>query len=485
MATAFSTAIFFLLGSSRDYIIVNSDFSRSYLIAVFFMLAFPIISLFVSTKFVITGFYLKSTSLLMLASLFLMSLHNPILAAISLVAISAYSLIWWETSRTTESAVKKLFTFSAAMIFMYFVGSIIHFVIEPASYNPTFASIGEEYAFQPTGVPLLLRNGFIFITPYFQGTFSPLSFTIFTAISALLTENYFGIFKLLKGGPGSSRIQGSAYGAISLLSCQCEGGISLLPTMAVLLISIAMVPILVESFILLALTNFLINRYYLLGKIVNPLRRISSPGNRIPGLILAALLFLGTPMVETVGIYLGLISNMFFFFGIGILMTVASYYEVTVIGRLIGYSRHLNRVILAIMFTLASVLMFIWYIPAYTIPAIEQVSVFLLMNVTNIISGTLFGIVRLSSTRSIGQLLDEFIALMFGMPPIIVFYLSALAQIQVWPTFSITQQIEFGLGLWALILPFMWLTTNLSLNEARVNVTSPIIAKEAGLLNVE
>lgn len=469
LATILSTILFFIFGSERGSIVVINDFQSAHFIAIFFILAFSVVSILIPPKFRIYGFYLKSTSLLVFLSMTIISIHSPLLFGISLVSLIAYSLVWWRTSYTISSALKKFLTFSSAMTFMYFAGSLIHFVIEPAGYPATFASIGEAYVFQPTGVPLLLRYGFIFISPYFQGTISPLSFLMFAAISAILTENYFSIFGLLKRGNGKTRIQGAAYGTISLLSCQCEGGISLLPTMAVLIISIAMVPILLESFLLLLLTNLFINRFYMQGESVRILRRISQPGSKLPGIVLAAVLFLGTPMIETIGIYFGLISNMFFFFGIGILMTIASYYEVTLIGRLLGYNRKLNVAVQLAIFIVASFFMFVWYVPQYTMMAIDQVNVFLVMNATSIVSGFFFGMIRLSSGKATGQLLDEFLALMFGMPPIIVFYFSALAQIQLWPVFSLTEQIEFGLIVWALILPFMWLTTNISLNDAGEN----------------
>lgn len=481
LATVLSTLIYFILGTGRGGIVIINDFRDSSYLAIFFVTALPVISLVIPDKLRIAGFYLKSTSLMIFIALTLISLHSATLFVISLVPLVAYSLVWQKTSNRVPSALKKFITFSAAMTFMYFAGSLIHFVTEPMGYPATFASIAEAYVFQPTGVPLLLKYGFVFTTPYFQGTMSPFSFLIFTAISAILTENYFSIFGLLRRGNGKTRIQGAAYGTISLLSCQCEGGISLLPTMAILIISIAMVPILLESFVLLLLTNLFINRFYLRGESVRILRIINQPGSKLPGLVLAAILFLGTPMIETTGIYFGLISNMFFFFGIGILMTVASYYEVTLIGRLLGYSRRLNVAVLSIMFIAASFFMFIWYVPHYTMLAIDQVTMFLVMNVTNISSGFLFGMIRLSSGKATGQLLDEFLALMFGMPPIIVFYFSALVQIQLWPVFSLTEQIEFGLIVWALILPFMWLTTNISLNDAGENfagMKAPILDRK-------
>lgn len=481
LATILFTLLFFVVGTSSGSIVIINDFRIAQYFAILSIIIMSLASLLVQNRLEIVGFYLRSTSLLVFLSMTIISLHSLLLFGLSLIPLIAYSLVWVKKSYTIRSAFKKLMTFSAAMTFMYFAGSLLHLIIEPASYPTTFASISEAYVFNPTGVPLLLKYGFIFFSPYFQGTISPLSFIMFAAISAILTENYFSIFGLLKGGNGRSRIQGAAYGTISLLSCQCEGGISLLPTMAVLIISIAMVPILLESFFLLVMTNLFINRFYLRGKSVGVLKKIGSSGNTLPRFALAAILFLGTPLVETIGIYFGLISNMFFFFGIGILMTVASYYEVTLVGRLIGYSRKLHPAILSAFFIVASFFMFIWYVPRYTLLAIDQIPVFLIMNATSLISGFLFGIIRLSSVKSTGQLLDEFIALMFGMPPIVVFYFSALAQIQFWPVFSLTEQILFGLVIWALILPFMWLTTNLSLNDVGENfarIKTPILNRK-------
>lgn len=469
LVTVFSTLVYFIMGISNHDILVMSDLHPLYLVAIIFVISFPILSILIPKRWGVAGFYLKSVSLMILAALAFVAMHSLVLFSISLVPLLAYIIVWRTTTSDVDNPVKKLVTFSVAMTFMYIAGTMFHVGAEPPSYPSTFAPISEVYVFSSAGVPFFLKGGIEFITPYVQGVFSPLSFIIFTAISAILTENYFGIFGLLRKQEGKTKISGSAYGAVSLLSCQCEGGISLLPTMAYLVITIAMVPVLTESLALLLLTNILINRYYLNGTKVDILNRIGNPRGKAAGITVAALLFLGTPLVETFGIYLGLISNIFFFFGIGILMTVSAYYEAVFLGRLLGYNRKLNSAVLVVMFALAPVLMFIWYFPHFTMLAVSQVSMFLVMNATSIVAGFLFGLIKLSSRRAVGQLLEEFIALMFGMPPIIVFYISALKQLQIWPIFNITQQVEFGLVVWALILPFMWITTNISLNDAREN----------------
>lgn len=475
MATALATIIYFIVGISSRDIVIMSDFSKLHYVAIGFILVFPLVSLFIPDRFQPTGFYMKSVSLLIFLGLTFTAIHRIALFAISLAPLLSYSFLWWDSSRDLKLELKKLLTFSLAMTFMYLAASMFHVGPEPSFYPSTFASVSEAYVFATHGVPYLLKGGIAFITPYIQGVISPISFIIFTFISALLTENYFGIFTLLRKGNGETRISGAAYGAVSLLSCQCEGGISLLPTMAYLVITIAMIPILAESLGLLLLTNLLINRFYIHGSKVRILERISRPSSQAIEYGVAAILFLATPLVETIGIYFGLITDVFFFFGIGILMTVSAYYETIFIGKLVGYKRKLSGAIMIAMFLIASVLMFIWYFPQLTIAAVEQVSTFLLMNVTSIVAGFLFGMVKLSSGRATGQLLEEFITLMFGMPPIIVFYFSALVQVQLWPVFNITQQTEFGLVVWAIILPFMWLTTNISLNEAVDNFTRTVL----------
>ncbi len=475
IATVVSTFVYFIIGISNRDIVIISDFSRMHYVAIAFILVFPIISILVPERFHPLGFYMKSVSLLIFLGLVFTAVHSVSLFSISLAPFLSYSFLWWYSSSDVRLELKKLVTFSLAMTFMNLASSMFHVGPEPSFYPATFASVSEAYVFSPNGVPYLLEGGVAFITPYIQGVFSPLSFVIFTTISALLTENYFGIFSVLRRGNGETRVSGAAYGAVSLLSCQCEGGISLLPTMAYLVITIAMIPILAESLGLLLLTNLLIRRYYLNGRKVKLLGNLSSPENKAPGYAMAAILFLATPLVETAGIYFGMITNVFFFFGIGILMTVSAYYEVVFIGNLIGYGKRINPAILAVMFVAASIIMFMWYIPQYTTMAVKLVSVFLVMNLTSLAAGFFLGIIRLSSGKATGQLLEEFITLMFGMPPIIVFYFSALAQVQLWPVFNITQQTEFGLVVWAIILPFMWLTTNISLNDASENYAMPII----------
>lgn len=473
----FLTIIYYTFGINYKVLFFVSGFSQAHYSIVAAISLISGISLFLPVKFATARFYFRTLTLLIFAGLLMISLHSAILLVISIAIFLPYAASWVFEYRHRKNSVKKLVTFTAAILFMMFVGNVVHFFVTPAWYPATFTPIQDQFAPPGGVVPFLLYYGMSLYSPFFQISLSPVSFLIFTLISAILTENYFGIFGLVQRGNGKTKIQGTAYGVISLLSCQCEGGISLLPTMAVLIISISMIPILGESLLLLILTNLLINRYYMKGSRVRFFNRFSGIERKASGIILAAMLFIGTPVAEVAGIYLGLLSNMFFFFGIGILMTVSAYYEVIVIGKLLGYRRTPHAAILSGLFLVASAFMFIWYIPSFTISAIENVSVFLLMNLTSIISGIAFGIIRLSTRKGTGQLLDEFIALMFGMPPIIVFYLSAVSNITIWPQFGITQQLEFGIIVWALILPFMWLTTNISLNDAGDNFTGIIIPK--------
>lgn len=434
-------------------------------------------SILLPSKYATVRFYLSSLTLLIFVGLFFLSLHSGILLIISLLLLIPYSYYWFMEYREYESALKKLLTFSAAILFMYFVGNLLHFFISPISYPSTFVPIQDQFAPPGGRVPFLLYYGISVYSPLFQISLSPVSLLMFSLISSILTENYFSIFRLLRKGNGKTKIQGTAYGVISLLSCQCEGGISLLPTMAVLIISISMIPVIGESFLLLLLTNILINRYYIKGSSVRFLVKFGGLEKKLAGIILAAALFIGTPIAETFGIYLGLLSNIFFFFGIGILMTVSAYYEAVVVGKLLDYHRSPHPALLSALFLIGSIFMFIWYIPTLTISAVENVSVFLIMNLTSVVAGIAFGIVRLSTKKTTRQLLDEFIALMFGMPPIIVFYLSAMSNLLIWPTFGITEQIEFGIIIWAILLPFMWLTTNISLNDAGNKFTEIIIPR--------
>lgn len=473
----FSEVVFFIYGSNSGKLVFVTGNSSIQIAVMASLTALTVSSLIIPKKYYIFAFYLSSITLLIYAGLFLVSLHSVVLTLTSAVAFVLYLFVWINVTKGRKGSMKKLVTFMLAMGFMYYVGDLLQIITSPAGYPATITWIGGLFLSNVAGTPLLMKYGIEVYAPFYAISLSPVSFVIFFSISSLLTENYFSIFGLLKSGNNNTKIQGAAYGIISSLSCQCEGGISLLPTMAILIISITMVPILLESFILLLLTNYFINRYYVNGLRIRILSRLGGAGIKSHVLILAAVLFIGTPVFEMIGIYLGLISNMLFFFGTGILMTLSAYFEISVLGKLIGYKRSLNPLVNAALLVVGSVLMFIWYLPFLTIQAVSNPSIFVLMNVSGIAAGLSFGAVRLSVKRGSGQLLDEFLALMFGMPPIIVFYISAMPQVLIWPEFGLLQQLEFGLVVWVLVLPFMWLTTNISLNDAKTNVESFVLPK--------
>lgn len=465
LVSSISTALLFLYGLNYGKILFVTDLSFGPLILIPTILIVPIISIVISYKLELVGFYLRSFSLLLYVGIFLLSLHSPLLIAFSSLSLVSYAILWLKLSHGTTKPIKKLITLVIANVFMYLVGDLMQFIIEPIGYPATFVPLSNLYFSSAIGVPLLLKGGIAVYSPFFAISISPVSLLLFFSISVLLTENYFKIFSLLKADNSGKSIAGVVYGVASSLSCQCEGGISLLPTMTVLLISTAMVPILFESFLLLIGTNLLITRYYMRGTSVRRLTIFEGIERRFSGILVIAALLIGTPMIEIIGIYLGLINNMLFFFGTGILMTISGYGEISLLGKLLGYRRIIGKTAISMLSVLASFLMFIWYYPPFTLLAFSSASLFTLMSLTSIFSGVIFGFVRISVHGGGQKLLDEFVALMLGMAPIVITYLSAIKVMTIWPEFGITQQIEYGLLAWAVLLPFMWLTTNISLND--------------------
>ncbi len=483
LIVSLSVIAYFIYGERYGQFVFITGTNSTAIIMMIAILAFSTVSLLIPEKHQVVKFYASSLALLVYLGLLLLSLHSIVMLIISIFSFTFYLILWRQFTFKKKGSFQKFITFTVALIFMYFVGDLLRFINTPADYPATVTWLGGLFLSNVSGTPLLMKYGIEVYAPYYAISISPVSFSIFVVVASLLTENYFSIFSLLRTGNRNTKIQGTAYGLISSLSCQCEGGISLLPTMAILLISITMVPLLLESLTLLFLTNYFINHHYIRNKRIRLLSSISDPVSKTRLIIPAAVLFIGTSVMEVTGIYLGLINNMLFFFGIGIVMTLTAYFETTMIGILLDYRKSLHPLITSVLSVTGAILMFIWYIPTLTLRAVEAPAMFVLMNITGIVAGALFGLVRLSVKKGYKQLLDEFIALMFGMPPIIVLYMSAMLQFLIWPEFGLLQQVEFGIMIWAAVLPFMWLSTNISLNDTQANSDSfaiPSIKKQFG-----
>ena len=310
---------------------------------------------------------------------------------------------------------------------------------------------------QPSGVPLLFYNGIVFQGPLFVYTFSVPTFLVYSIISVVLSKNYSLIYRTYRG----SRIQTSSLvsGAATVLSCQCEGITGTLPSIAALAISTLIVPVLMESVLLVILT--LVVLLFIAGKRKSRIVSAMSSLSGIQVIAPAAVFIILVPLVETVSVAMGFLSSPLFFFGINFLMFVNGALLLLLVELALGIRLKASQPLLAAI--IASVLMTIWFDPSLVTYADTYSTVFVLMNLSMIAAGMLALHAYLGFGRNDRILFLEFLSMMFVMTGIIVLYLSAFSNITVWGVFSFSSQLFFSLILLTITLPIMWFITNLSL----------------------
>lgn len=350
----------------------------------------------------------------------------------------------------------KILIFVGLSFLMYFLGSLIQFIVQPLSAPVSLVSLKDVYIFPGEPFPFLFYLGMNIYGSALTITFSPLTLIIFSVVAALVAENYEGFFTVLKGR-NSSGLKSAVYGVTAALSCQCEACISLLPAMIFIIVSTTMVPLILESIFLLVLSSYFI-RAYRLGAPTAFFMKLAL-WYRTREIIIAAFLVLIVTPVELLGLYLGWLHSPLFFFGISMLDTLSGY---ALAKFALLYLAKASKNILSVPLIAAGVAMSLsWYIPALTTYAFSSGIAFSLMAISGFMAGILFGIAH--STARNGYLVPEAVSLVYGIFVIIIFYITIDLRVNIWSEFPYAQTVIYEIISWALMLPIMWIFTQMAL----------------------
>ncbi len=369
---------------------------------------------------------------------------------------------------------RKLFYRGAAFILILFIMLFIsRFLAITVPIEPTKIVVDSIYAdFPSSKVPFFFYYGIIMRVNYLDFTMGIQSIILYIILAALLTENYFLIFGIVKGGTGEIRkeknrkgnnakdlISPTISGGISVLSCQCEGLTATLPTVAAVIATTVSTALLSESIALLLFSNFMLTVFLTKRsrlKIVSNIKDIRN-SNVFP--LLAIFFIIITPVAETIGIAFHLeFTSLLFFYGINILMFVAGIFLVYVLTKIGIKPTIINNKIKITLVIVASLLMFIWFIPSIAYYAYTYYTFYLLMNIFSLVSGLITYTVYINLYQ-LKRAYVEFNSMMFSMTALIIFYISLINVTTLYPLYGVTQQIYFSAILWGVALPFMWLST--------------------------
>ncbi len=369
---------------------------------------------------------------------------------------------------------KKLFYRGATFILILFIMLFISkFLVVTVPVEPTKIVVDSIYAdFPASKVPFFFYYGIITRVNYLNLTVGIQSIILYVILAALLTENYFLIFGIVKGGTGKSQmgnnkkgnnaktlISPTVSGGISVLSCQCEGLTATLPTVAAVIATTVSTVLLSESIALLLFSNFMLTVFLTKRSRIKLVSNIKDIRNSNAFPLLAIFFIIITPVAETLGIAFNLeFTSLLFFYGINILMFVAGIFLVYVLTK-IGIKPNIrNNKIKIAMVIGASLLMFIWFIPSIAYYAYTYYMFYLLMNIFSLVSGLITYLVYIN-LYELKRAYVEFNSMMFSMTALVLFYISLINVTTLYPLYGVTQQIYFSAILWGVALPFMWLST--------------------------
>ena len=345
---------------------------------------------------------------------------------------------------------------------MLLIAGLIRLNIAQQNIGLLVLSITDDV--KPGGVPLIFQAGMVVFSKYLVVTVSLQSLALFSLLSILLVENYFMIFSLIGETGGKSAVTSQVSGAMTVLSCQCESITAALPSVVSLLLSVSIIPMILESIALVGLTYGLLRYRFLRDSRSAVLDRIW-PASR-SGLFMgmSSVLVIGSPLALAIGAYLGLEGNLFFFGFENFIMLLAGTALAIITYGIIGRQRSLGKGTAALLLGITTLVMFMWFIPYVSAITVHSALLFSIMGMVSFAGGVLSGFVNSHVGPDGKKIFQEYHAMMFSMFAIVVFYVSVVMSYRIWPIFSITQQVEFSIALWVVSLPAMWLATNLVLN---------------------
>jgi|GEM_PF-1586582 len=458
-----STALYFILSILFNILHVSNMVTSEFIAVVSLFFIFPGLAIFMNHLPLIRKYFLF-TSILLAIFLVMITFFYTYIIVLPVISLMSLLAIVKNSKEYSTRDYKKLFTFLAIFSVIYTLADLIRTGNVPAYVGITFTSIYDDI--QPIGTPFLFYRGIVIYDRLLLITISGATFSLFLVLSALLTENYFLIFSF-SGREKRNIISSTASGVVSALSCQCESLTIFFPTVVAFLLTFAIIPLIVESIFFVLLTNILLNYYFNRGKQNRILERMWPRSGSVKVLLGGIIILLGIPVAETIGIAFGLQKVLYFFSWINIGMFVEGIFLVIILNFIIKINTTKYSSLFKYMGIPASIiLMFIWYIPYFTEAAYTSPVTFAVMSITSIASGLVTGLTYYSLKSGNRKLFYEFVAMMFSMFSIIIFYISIVAGITIWVEFGLEQQVIFSLVTWAVSLPFMWFGTNITFSDS-------------------
>ena len=378
--------------------------------------------------------------------------------AINLFYISAYLKIFQRSGWVLPVVSSGIF------LFMIIVSSLLRMDYGIPG-RLLFFSIYDDVL--PGGVPALFYHGVVIQSPYFVFTYSIITMIIYPLISVILAANYLLIYRTYRNS--STKFSSIFSGAATILGCQCEGVTGLIPSIVALTISILVIPLMIESVLLVSLT--LASLWYLgKGEIMSILSLPARIKGKVIPLVAGSIALLAIPVAFSIGVSYGYFRNESFFFGMNFLIFLEGFMMIILVYSFHNIRFSGNPLFIAII---SFLLLLIWLFPYVVSLAESSAFYYILMNSSALLSGFLAAFSFIAFRQERKTVFLEFESMMFSMIGIILLYASAFG-ITIWPAFSLGQQFIFSMVLVIISLPIMWYITNKSLVENAFRKIQPL-----------
>lgn len=387
----------------------------------------------------------------------------PNIDLLLVISLVVNIFIFYRVAYSGRISIYKASVFLSVVFIMFYLSGLLRPDVSPSLSPPLYAgSIYDDES--PAGVPAFFSGALVLYSRIFVLTISVQALALFAGLSSVLTENYSLIFRYVKGKASKNALSSSLTGVLSILSCQCEGVTAAFPTAVTLLLSVAIIPLIMESVVLLTLTNLFLLFFYIRGRRIT-LRSLAGIKSRWALYAMSAIFITSLPVIETVGIYFGMERNLFFFVAIDIAMFVEGVIIALIISLFINTGK-LRSVTVYLLSAVSFALMFIWFIPSVSAYAYSFYFWYSVMSLTSVLAGFISGYVYRSMEPESRRVYMEFITMMFSMFAIILFYLTVEGNIVIWSGLAgIAGQTTLSIAIWVVSLPVMWIATNVSLNS--------------------
>lgn len=446
------TALIFIPALNHS-ILIDDRGIVYYMIPVSFFISIPII--FIITEYMnlrISRYfsYLQVFNSFLIVLLFL---YHPSYLVFAVI-IFAFSILSINGIRKNYAPFLAFMAFS---LFMYYLGESLQFISQPVNSSITVIPLKYIFIFPGQSMPWIYSYGVNIYGSIVTLTLSPFIILIFTSISILAVDNFYGIFRILSGSGNSGIAVSGVQGIAGALSCQCEGCIGLLPSVAAAIVTVGMIPLILESWIFLLMTNLIFwmvksNYSAFYGKLT---KYVNSIGRMV---LYTALITL--PTASTIAVYLGYFRTPLFIFGTSMVGAFIGY----LIGSLYGEYIMKKRTLWSFPLLLLGIFgIFVWFLPYLAYLAQSSFPVFAAMSISTISGGLAVGAIRKILPK--GYLVSETISISMGIFSLLIFYLGLEYRINPWPFFSLSSVLIFEIAAWGTMVPLMWIVTQSTIAE--------------------